>query len=197
MSDILPQLPAGPTKAQARPILTAEIVVEVKKPDGPQGKTNPNGANQYYLDPRQRLCWEYYINPKSTTFGNAKQSAIRAGYVPDYADQITTAEWFLVKLRRLNMLGKAEKVLDEMLELPVNTLEWSGRGEDAEQVVITEPALVKVKQDTAKFVAERLGKNEGYSSRSEITGKDGEKLTVSDEKQAAVNAALLKFLKPK
>lgn len=43
-------------------------------------KTNPNGANQYLLDPRQIKCWEYYTNPKSETFSNAYQSAIRAGY---------------------------------------------------------------------------------------------------------------------
>jgi len=57
-------------------------------------------------------------------------------------------------------------------------LEKIGYGEDAEweSVVRTEPALVKIKQDTAKFIAERVGKNEGYSTRTELTGKDGEKL---------------------
>ena len=131
---------------------------------------NPNKANQFNLDPRQNLCWDYYANPKSETFGNATQSAIKAGYEPKYADQITTSEWFIGKLRKLNMLGKAEKVLDEMLEMStVSVKEVNG-----EQVFATDAQLAKIKQDTAKFIAERVGKDEGYSTRSELTGKNGE-----------------------
>lgn len=176
-------------------------------------KSNPNGANQFMLDPRQKLCWESYANPKSETFGNAKQSAIRAGYEEVYADTITASEWFTGKVRRLNLLHKAEKVLDEMLEMPVTVLKFNKKGdvkeegeEDEKSVeeesgenpaavfITTDPALVKIKQDTAKFVAERQGKNDGYSTRSEVTGKDGEKLGVSEETQALANEALLKYL---
>jgi len=144
--------------------------MEIKPREG--ATTNPYGANQFTLDPRQRLCWELYTNPRSETFGNGTQSAIKAGYEPDYADQITTVEWFKGKLRRLNMLGKAEKVLEETLDMPINTLEWEGHGEGREQVVVTNPQLIKIKQDTAKFLAERLGKAE-YSTRTELTGEDG------------------------
>ena len=136
--------------------------------------TNPYGSNQYMLDPRQKLCWDSYINPKSETFGNATQSAVKAGYEYDYADQITTVDWFKGKLRKLNMLDKAEKVLDEMLDLEVISV----KQEEGEQVVRVDPSLVKIKQDTAKFVAERLGKEEGFSARTEHTGKDGESLTI-------------------
>lgn len=137
-------------------------------------ETNPNNANQYVMDPRQKLCWEFYANPKSETFGNATQSAIKAGYEASYADVITTRPWFEGKVRRLNMLGKAEKVLDEMLDMPIEImkLEKDSEGE-YDEVVRTEPALVKIKQDTAKFIAERVGKNEGYSTRTEVTGAEG------------------------
>lgn len=153
---------------------------------------NPNGANQFQLDPRQNLCWGFYINPKSETFGNGTQSAIKAGYEPDYADQITTVAWFKGKLRRLNMLEKGEKVLDEMLEMPVKILKFEGSGEDRVEVVVTEPALVKIKQDTAKFITERLGKDDGYSSRSEVTGKGGESIMtgLSDEQKAKLDKVL-------
>lgn len=139
------------------------------------GGTNPNGANQYVLDPRQKLCWDLYVNPNSETFGNGLQSAIKAGYSESHAATITTEDWFQERVRRINMLSKAEKVLDEMLEMPVEVTEWQGYGEEKEQVVVTSPALVKVKQDTAKFIAERVGK-EHYSNRTEMTGKDGEQL---------------------
>lgn len=142
-------------------------------------ETNPNGANQYQLDPRQKLCWEFYANPKSETFNNGLASAIKAGYSESHANTITTEPWFRDRVRRINLLHKAENVLEEMLDMPVETskMERLGFGEDAEyeEVVRTEPALVKIKQDTAKFVAERVGK-EVYSNRQELTGSDGEDL---------------------
>jgi hypothetical protein len=138
-------------------------------------ETNPNGANQWMADPRQKMCWDLYVNPKSETFGNGFKSAIKAGYEEGYANQITTVDWFKEKVRRMNMLGKAEKVLDEMLDMPVVVM----KTKDEEICVMTEPSLVKIKQDTAKFIAERVGKEEGYSTRSEVTGKDGKDLTVN------------------
>lgn len=119
-------------------------------------KTNPNGANQYLLDPRQKLCWDYYINPKSETFGNGTQSAIKAGYEPDYADQITTVDWFKGRVRKLNMLGKAERNLDEVLDLVVK--DKKGR---------TNPQLLKIKTDTSLAVAKNLGKGDGWTERTE------------------------------
>lgn len=122
-------------------------------------RTNPNGANQYQMDPRQKLCWDYYINPKSETFSNATQSAIKAGYEPDYADQITTKDWFVGKIRKLNLLEKAERNLDKILDLPLDR-------------------KANIVLDASKFIAKTLGKDEGYSERSEITGKDGENLVI-------------------
>lgn len=139
-------------------------------------RNNPNNANQYVMDPRQSLCWSLYTDPKSKTFGNANQSALKAGFSKGYSDQITTRPWFQTKVRRIGMLDKAEKVLEECLEMPVSIEKLEGRGEDAELVVKTDPALIKIKQDTAKFIAERVGKNEGYSTRTELTGAEGEAL---------------------
>lgn len=157
-------------------------------------ETNPNGANQYNLDPRQKLCWESYANPKSETFGNALQSALKAGYEFNYAKTITVTEWFLEKVRRLNMLSKAEKVLDEMLDMPTEVERREGYGEDAEMIVKTEPALIKIKQDTAKFLAERLGKDEGYSTRSELTGQGGKDLIPDKQSEEKAREALDSFL---
>ena len=129
---------------------------------------NKNGANQYQMDPRQKLCWDLYINPKSETFGNAYQSAMKAGYEEGYAAQITTVEWFLEKVRRMNLLSKAEKVLEECLDM--DTLDDKGK---------TDTQIVKIKQDTAKFIAETQGKAEGYSKRTELTGEDGKELKIT------------------
>lgn len=146
-----------------------------------RGKTNPNGANQYLLDPRQKKCWDLYVNPKSKTFGNAYQSAVEAGYTDTTSARITTEQWFLEKIRRMNMLSKAEKVLDETLEIDPMQPAVGAFGpiydkKTKKRVFEMNAHVLKVKQDTAKFVAERLGKNDGYSSRNELTGADGKDL---------------------
>lgn len=123
-------------------------------------RSNPNGANQYQLDPRQKLCWDYYINPKSETFSSGLASAIKAGYQQSTAEQITVEDWFIEKLRTLNMLDKAEKVLNIILEFETESLDEK---------------RLRIQQDSAKFVAERVGKAK-YSTRTELTGADGKDL---------------------
>lgn len=127
--------------------------------------TNPNGANQYLFDPRQKLCWELYIDPKSKTFGNATQSALEAGYEYSYADVITTRPWFEGKVRRLNMVNKAERNLDKALETDYRDANGDIRSD-----------VMRIVMDVSKTVVTTLGKDEGYSTRSELTGKNGEKL---------------------
>lgn len=156
-------------------------------------RSNPNNANQYVLDPRQKLCWDLYVNPKSKYFGNAYQAAQYVGYEESYAATITTQDWFKEKVRRLNMLSKSEKVLDEMLEMTVEQVKVVGESE----VVVVDPSLVKIKQDTAKFLAERLGKDEGYSTRSELTGKDGADLIPDKQSKEKADEAIKAFLKDK
>jgi len=125
-------------------------------------ETNPNGANQYNLDPRQRMLWALYINPHSETFGNALQSALKAGYTEGTANQITTTEWFIGKVRRLQMLERAEKNLKEVLEMDV-----------IEDTKIN-PQLLRIKTDVSTTMAKTLGK-EHYSEKQEIDIKsDGE-----------------------
>ena len=141
-------------------------------------KNNPNGANQYKVDPRQALFLAYYLDPKSETFSNGLQSALRAGYEELTAKVLVSQcpDWLSEKLNNAKtekMAAKAERVLDEMLDMPVDVQELAGKGKNKAMIVKTEPALVKVKQDTAKFVAERLNKNK-WAQRNEHTGKDGE-----------------------
>ena len=116
-----------------------------------------------YSTQDKKLCWESYTNPNSETFGNAKQSAIKAGYEEEYANQITVSEWFIEKLRRLNMLSKAEKVLDKTLSY--EPVDKEGR---------IDTGLLRVQTDVAKHITNTLGKNDGYSTRQELTGANGD-----------------------
>lgn len=141
-------------------------------------KTNPNGANQYNMDPRQILFWNEYNNPKSETFSNAYKSALKAGYSEASATQITTQDWFIEKCRRSKLINKAEKVLDRTLDLePVDE-----KGE-------IKSDILRIQTDVAKHITKTLGKDLGYSERQEHTGKDGKDLipeTLTEEDKEAL-----------
>ncbi len=114
------------------------------------------------LTPQQKRMWDFYIKPSSTSFGNALQSAIKAGYANVTAHVITGQPWFKGKKRRLGMLGKAEDALQRALDM--DCLDGDGK---------TKADLARVQTDVAKFVAKTLGKDEGYSERTEVTGAGG------------------------
>lgn len=144
----------------------------------PKLKTNPNGANQYLLDPRQQSCWSYYIDRKGKTYGNAYQSALKAGYAVTSATNITSEKWFIEKWRKLNLMAKAERVLDEDLEMetvvPVIGMFGPIIDKDTKKPLTKiDPDLRRIRQSSASFIASRLGKNDGYSTRQELTGADG------------------------
>lgn len=115
----------------------------------------------FILDPRKKKCWEFYIGIKSDTIGNAYQSALKAGYAESYAAVITTRPWFIDKKRRSNLLNKAEKVIEK-------TLEYSTDGIDGEGREKVDKELLRIQTDVAKHITKTLGKDEGYSEKSEV-----------------------------
>lgn len=126
--------------------------------------TNPNGANGTTSDPREEVFWELYVK---NNLENAYQCALQADYTESTARNITTRDWFierLGKLRRKDMLTKAEKVLDKTLSLEAIDKEGN-----------TDPAILRIQTDVAKHVTSTLGKKD-YSTRTEQTGADGKDL---------------------
>jgi len=95
--------------------------------------------NKIVLDERQSKFLEYYLDPKSKTFSNALQSALKAGFKQEYAENITALmpKWLSESIGKGYLLQKAESNLKYFLE----------------------NASEKVKADITKFVLERLNKN--------------------------------------
>ena len=126
-----------------------------------------SSANESTSDPREQICWDLYVKSIIKGEANAYKAAIKAGYSKDHSRNITLQGWFkerLSKLKRREMLSKAERNLDKIMDLPL---------EDKANVVL----------DASKFIAKTLGKDEGYSDRSELTGKDGKDITLLSEEQ--------------
>lgn len=112
-------------------------------------KSNPNGANQYVLDPRQELFFSNYFDPKSDTFSNGLQSALKAGFSEEYAKVLMSKmpTWLSEKVNEMSMLSKAERNINKVLDLETKNKE----GDE-------EPQLLKIQSDVSKFIAERLGR---------------------------------------
>jgi phage terminase small subunit len=146
--------------------------------------SNVSPANQHTSDEREQKCWDFYVESIVNGTENAYASAVKAGYSEDHSRNITIQGWFnerKQKLKRKEMLSKAEKVLQKTLDYLT---------EDQEGKVKVD--LLRVQTDVAKHVTGTLGKDEGYSTRTEQTGKDGEKLFqgLTEEDQAKLDLLL-------
>lgn len=143
-------------------------------------ETNPNGANQTTSDPREQKMWDIYVEGLTAGYDNAYEAAIKAGYEESSAKNITLRGWFKERkdrLRRKDMLSDSEKLLHK-------TIKYDHLDKDGNIRV----DLLRVQTDVAKTLATTLGKDLGYSTRTENTGKDGE---------ALIAPVLVKFLKGK
>lgn len=113
-------------------------------------------GNQYKPDPRQTLFLANYLDPKSPTFSNAFQSALKAGYEEEYAKAILSKEldWLAEYVNDDYLVQKAQSNLKEFLE--------NSKDE-------------RIKADMTKFTLERLNKKK-YAVRSELTGPEGKEI---------------------
>lgn len=119
--------------------------------------------------PQQEQFFKNYLDPRSDTWGNATQSAIKAGYTEDSASNITTIQWFKEVMEDNKLLQKA---LDNL---------WEFMGDDSNK---------NIQWDANKFVLSTIGKNK-FSTRQEIVGKDGKDL-IPDEITRTKSKELIK-----
>lgn len=113
------------------------------------------------LTPIQQLFLKEYTDPKSEYFGNAYQSAIKAGYSEDYAKNITgqMPEWLSENLGNSKLLLKARKNLEIGLD---GLLDDPEKGGKPIQAKLTEFTLKNV--DRATF-----GDKSDINIKAEVT----------------------------
>lgn len=122
---------------------------------------------------KQQKCWDFYVQSVIAGSPNALQSAVKAGYTENTATRVTTWKWFKdrkKKLDRIGLLSDAESNLKALLNTPWIVTKQKN-GERYEEV---DPELARLVLDVSKTIVKSLGKDEGYSERSEVTGKGGE-----------------------
>ena len=129
--------------------------------------------------PQQLAFIDNYFNPESETYGKMTKSGVKAGFDEKYSENLSSMglKWFEAAM---GLYGEDDflKEIDEELKKMVR-LETIGHVKIGDEVVAKQdPQLLKIKQDTLKFLAERLNKSK-YSTRTELTGKDGQNLKIS------------------
>lgn len=137
------------------------------------------------LTPQQELFLSEYTNPKSKNFGNAVQSALRAGYTENYANNITglMPDWLFDNIGDMKRLKKAEKNLSEVQDIQIYNEEGK-----------LDANLIDKRTKVDMFIAERLNKSK-YSTRQELSGNDGKDLikeTLTEEEKKELLALIPK-----
>lgn len=131
------------------------------------------------LELRQENFLARYLDPKSKTYSNALQSALKAGYSREYSENIMSLlpDWISDNIGKLQLLAKAEKNLELVLDIdyiePVITAFGPVVNKKTKQVYTkVNTNILRTKADISKFVAETIGKK-SYSKRHEHTGDEG------------------------
>lgn len=90
---------------------TAVVTVEEKSLEVVEG---------IVLSPQQALFLQLYYDRESPTWGNAKQSAITAGFGPEYANSITykMPKWWSEFVGQHSLIAKIEAHFTEVMSMP-------------------------------------------------------------------------------
>jgi phage terminase small subunit len=115
--------------------------------------------------PQQVEFLKNYLDPQSETWSSITQSAIKAGYSEEYANNLSAMNWFKEGVEDTRLLDKAKKNL------------WQFVADDNEK---------NYQWDATKFILTTIGKNK-FTPRTEVVLPDGESLNKSKQ---AINEIL-------
>ncbi len=121
-------------------------------------------AGKKHLDKRQQEFLVNYFSPESPTYLNAHRSAIACGYRDEYAQNITAQmpKWLSEQLEYNDrIVTKAKRRLEDFID---------------------EKADKRVASDMVKFTLKTLGKEQGFTERTETVSKAiNLNISISDE----------------
>lgn len=125
--------------------------------------TKRTKGKERIFSPKQIKFGMYYYLPDSPTYGNARQSALKAGFSDKYSRNITVKNLNWIKDVVLEIGGKGVSK-DKLVRKAKRVLDKSLDSEDE-----------KIAQDTAKFIAKTTTE---FSEKQDIVS-NGETLTVA------------------
>lgn len=131
-------------------------------------------AGKKNLDDRQIRFLAAYLDPKSKTYSDAKNSALSVGYTEKYAENITALapEWLGDAIgRRKRLLERAERNTEEVLGLDIYQDAIGPFGPIIDKLTgkpyqSLSTKVLMARGDASKFVMETVGK-ETYSKKGQ------------------------------
>lgn len=111
-------------------------------------------------DPKQALAISYYKDPKSETFGDLKNSLLRAGYSETYADRgFSDVKWIQNIKNTVDYIQNAERNLQKVIKKDINI-------DDEDNLSKSKIELLKMQLDSSKFVLKTLASSK-YNEEKE------------------------------
>lgn len=129
---------------------------------------NPKIRNQNQDNGRREACWNYYLKTVRDGNPNARQAARDAGFAENTAVNIGNMAWFKErkdKLRRSKMLNNAERNIARIINMGYTKMKQM---EDGTHEEVVDKDVLKVVADMSKTIVTTLGKDLGYSAKTEI-----------------------------
>lgn len=151
-------------------------------PDGSQEEVYISRAGNVVMHPKDRyktcidserrqLCWDLYIKSLKTDKPSARQAALDAGFSPNTAINIRSMAWFkenMKTLRKSAMYSKAQRNIARILDLDYSKMKILEDGSEEESI---DKDVLRVVADISKTVVTHLGKDDGWSTKTEVAGK--------------------------
>lgn len=108
-------------------------------------------ADTVLLDPKQASCVEYYKDPTSPTFGDFKNSLIRAGFSVAYAGNHYNKdiEWIKQAKQSVQSIEQAESNLSRINHKDI----------DLDDLKKTDIELLKIQTNVSMFILKTLAKS--------------------------------------
>lgn len=121
-------------------------------------------------DPKHQLFEAYYTNPQSPSFGNARKSAMGAGYTKSYADNLLhlRPKWISDIIGRMDtakMAQRARQNLEEDLNMSIIEQAMGAfgpifatdkEGKKTIPVMVRNSKFIEARQKATFFVAEKI-----------------------------------------
>ena len=129
---------------------------------------DPRIRSQNKDNGRRELCWTLYL--KSIREGNpsASAAALAAGFSKNTSTNIRGMRWFKDRadnLRRSKMMNNAEKNIARILNMGYTELKTL---EDGSTKEVVDKDVLRVVADMSKAIVTTLGKDLGYSTKTEV-----------------------------
>ena len=142
--------------------------VEVYRSKAGNIVTPPQLRNKNQSNARRELCGELYMKTVRDGEPNARWAARQAGFAENTCLNIGNLGWFKEKkdkLRRSKMMTNAERNIARLMNIGITRLKKLEDG-SSEEVFDVEKA--RIVADMSKLIVTTLGKDLGYSSKTEV-----------------------------